>query len=182
MWCYQVNGWTQRSRRSFPNLNYSLHLPSYSLYLSPSLNHQAQARGMWFYNFCNCPTGCDRSALYIFARPSKSLSLPSQAAQSNEAHSTLLTQNWTSWVGFTPRTAQEWFCCATGPEAFHHSCEDFLSQVLLISLLVGQLLSKQGELLKLLENSAFTRTYRSKQLPEQKGACQCWRKQLRRVE
>lgn len=147
IWRFQVNGRTQRSQRFPSNLNYSTHLPSYSSYLSPLLHHQAQARGIWFYNFCSCPTGCDQSALYIFASPSKSHSLPSQVRSSKQpAHSTLLTQNWTSWVGFTPRIAQEWFCCATGPKAFYDSCEGFfLSLTVLISLLVGQLLSKQGE-------------------------------------
>lgn len=67
-------------------------------------------------------------------------------AQSNQAHSTLLTQNWTGWVGFTPRTARNGFAVPLGQKLFMTPVKGFfLSLTVLISLLVGQPLSKQGE-------------------------------------
>lgn len=70
---------------------------------------------------------------------------------------------------FTPRIAQEWFCRATGPKAFYDSCE-ILFKPHCIDFTAGwTTLVKAGrEVSKLLENNAFSRAYRNKQLPEQK--------------
>lgn len=70
---------------------------------------------------------------------------------------------------FTPRIAQEWFCCATGPKAFYDSCE-ILFKPHCIDFTAGwtTLVKARREVSTLLENNAFSRAYRSKQLPEQK--------------
>lgn len=82
----------------------------------------------------------------------------------------LFTKNWTGWVWFTPRIAQEPFYCATGLKAFHAFCEGFW-KLYCIDFVTGwtTLVKAESWLLKLLENNAFNSTHRREQLSKQRG-------------